>query len=101
MEGRRYFLPPLTEQEVAAQVRSILDRGLIPAIEHTSDPDPRHVYWSIWKLPLFDARTVQDVMQEVEGCAEAHPDSHVKLVGYDPRRQGQAIAFVVRHPLIG
>jgi len=92
------FLPPLTEEEIAAQVRHILDRGLIPAIEYTTDPRSRNVFWSMWKLPLFDSRTVEDVVSEVEACAEDHPDSYVKLVGYDRRKQGQVVAFVMRRP---
>jgi ribulose-bisphosphate carboxylase small chain len=92
------FLPPLTAAETAAQVDRILERGLVPAIEHTAEPGPRNVYWSMWKLPLFEARTSEEVLSEVEACVAAHPADYVKLIGYDPKRQGQVASFVVRRP---
>ncbi len=52
----------------------------------------------MWKLPLFEARTGQEVLAEIEACLQAHPDSFVKLNGYDPKRQGQAASFVVHRP---
>ena len=95
------YLPPLTDEEVGLQVRSILGRGLVAAIEHAADPGPRTGYWSMWKLPFFDARTVAEVLTEVAGCAAANPGSYVKIVGYDPHRQCQVASFVVRRPLSG
>jgi len=100
--ARRYetfsYLPPLTQGEIADQIDHILGRGLIPAIEHTTRPHPRDAFWSMWKLPLFEARTSQEVLAEIEACRRAHPGSFVKLNGYDPRRQRQAASFVVHRP---
>lgn len=92
------YLPRLSEEQLAAQIDYILGRDLVPAIEHAVDPGPRSVYWSMWKLPMFDATTADEVLSEITACAEAHPDSFVKLNGYDPKRQGQVASFVVRHP---
>ncbi|HYN18971.1 MAG TPA: ribulose bisphosphate carboxylase small subunit [Actinomycetes bacterium] len=96
--GTFSYLPPLSQDEIAAQVAHILASGLIPAIEHTTHPGPRDPFWSMWKLPLFGARTSQDVLAEIEACVKAHPDSFVKLNGYDPKRQSQVASFVVRRP---
>jgi ribulose-bisphosphate carboxylase small chain len=92
------FLAPLTDEEIALQIAGILEHALVPAIEHAADPGPRSVYWSMWKLPLFDARTAGDVLSEIEACAAANPQDYVKLIGYDPKRQGQVASFVVRRP---
>jgi ribulose-bisphosphate carboxylase small chain len=92
------FLPPLTEEQLLRQIGYILDRGLIPAVEHTSEPGPRNVYWSMWGLPLFGTRTVEEVLATVNACAAACPADLVRLIGYDPRRQGQVASFVVRRP---
>ena len=92
------FLAPLTDEETALQIDNILKQGLVPAIEHTSAPGPRSVYWSMWKLPLFEVRTAGEVLSEIEACAAAHPQDYVKLIGYDPKRQGQVASFVVRRP---
>ena len=91
------YLPPLTREEQAAQISALLGRGLVPAIEHTDSPAPGNHYWRLWKLPLFDARAAGEVLAEVEACAEANPNDYVKVIGYDPRTQGQ-VAFVVRTP---
>ena len=99
---RRYgtfsYLPPFTDDQLVGQVEAILRQGLVPAIEHTERPAPRDAYWSMWKLPLFDARTGQEVLDELQACRRAHPDSYVKLNGYDPSRQCQAASFVVHRP---
>jgi ribulose-bisphosphate carboxylase small chain len=92
------YLPPLTHGEIVKQIDHILDLGLIPAIEHTTRPDFRDAFWSMWKLPLFDVRTSREVLAEIEACARGHPDAFVKLNGYDPKRQRQVASFVVHHP---
>lgn len=92
------YLPPLSDEELALQVGSILERRLVPAIEYATDPGPRTVYWSMWKLPLFDAATAGEVLAEVDACERAHPEAFVKLTGYDAKRQGQVASFVVRRP---
>jgi ribulose-bisphosphate carboxylase small chain len=92
------YLPPLTDEQVAAQTLSILQRGLIPAIEHTTDPGPRNTYWSLWRLPLFDAPTPEEVLAEIESCAQANPQAYVRLTGFDSKRGGTVASFVVRRP---
>jgi ribulose-bisphosphate carboxylase small chain len=100
--ARRYgtfsYLPPFSDDELVRQVDAILRQGLVPAIEHTERPDPRDAYWNMWKLPLFEARSGQEVLAELQACRRAHPSSFVKLNGYDPTRQGQAASFVVHRP---
>ena len=96
--GTFSYLPPLTPEEIVAQIDHILASGLIPAIEHTTRPDPRDSYWSMWKLPLFEARDGQAVLAEIQACVQANPASFVRLNGYDPKRQSQAASFVVHRP---
>jgi Ribulose bisphosphate carboxylase small subunit len=92
------YLPGLSDEQVARQVEYILRQGLVPAVEYTMEPGPRNVYWSMWGLPMFEVRTVEEVMASIVACAEAYPGGFVKLIGYDPRRQGQVASFVVRKP---
>ncbi len=92
------YLPPLGEEEIAAQIEHILKLSLVPSVEYTIEPAARTEFWSMWKLPLFEARTATDVLKEIEACARANPVAFVKLNGYDPRRQGQIVSFVVRRP---
>lgn len=92
------YLPPLSDDELALQVESILERRLVPAVEYATDPGARTVYWSMWKLPMFGATTADEVLAEVDACARTHPEAFVKLTGYDAKRQGQVASFVARRP---
>jgi ribulose-bisphosphate carboxylase small chain len=93
------FLPPMTEAQVAKQIQYVLENGWIPNIEYTDQPGPTNTYWSFWRLPLFNARTSADVLAEIEACKAANPGCYVKINGYDNRRQGQVLSFVVYQPL--
>ena len=76
----------------------MLQRGLVPAIEYVDRPTASDHYWTMWKLPLFDARAAEDVLAEIEACKAANPHHFIKLLGYDRRRQTQAMSFVVGRP---
>jgi len=92
------YLPQMDRLQVAKQIQYLLTEGLIPAIEYVREPNPSDHYWSMWKLPLFDARAAEDVLAEIEACKTAHPDCFIKLIGYDRRRQTQPVSFVVHQP---
>ena len=92
------YLPRPDEAQVAKQITYLLDQGLIPAIEYARDPRPRDHYWSMWKLPLFETRDAAGVQAEISACTAAHPDSFIKLIGYDRRRQTRTVSLVVHQP---
>jgi ribulose-bisphosphate carboxylase small chain len=92
------YLPALSSAEVEAQVRSILHRDLVVAIEHTRNVDPRDHYWTLWGLPLFDVRAPSPVLAAIEECIRSNPGDYVRINGYDARRQGQVASFVVHRP---
>jgi ribulose-bisphosphate carboxylase small chain len=92
------YLPELTRDEVAAQVRAIVERGYTVGIEVTDRPDPYDHYWTLWNLPLFQVRDPDAVLAELEACRAENPDKFIRVNGYDPIRQGQAAAFVVHRP---
>jgi ribulose-bisphosphate carboxylase small chain len=92
------YLPELTQEEVEAQIRSILERNLVVAIEHTPVVDPRDHYWSLWNLPLFDVHDVDVVLEEIRECRRANPGQYIRVNGYDSLRQGQVVSFVVHRP---
>lgn len=92
------YLPALMTQQILRQVHYLLRQGLVPAIEYVEMPAARDHYWTMWKLPLFEARAAEDVLAEIEACKTANPHSYIKLIGYDRRRQTQAVSFVVNRP---
>ena len=101
-QGTFSFLPDLTDEQIAAQVRYALDRGWAISLEHTDDPHPRNSYWTMWGQPLFDLAAGESdvVMRELRACREALPDHYVKLAAYDASftRQTTALAFIVQRP---
>lgn len=92
------YLPELSPVEVEAQIRSIVERGLVVAIEHAPRVDPRDHYWALWGLPLFDVSDPALVLAAIAECHDAHPGDHVRVNGYDALRQGQVASFVVHRP---
>jgi ribulose-bisphosphate carboxylase small chain len=92
------YLPGLSAEQLAQQIRSILRRRLVVGIEFSSAPDPRDHYWAMWKLPLFDTDDPAAVLAELDACRRANPDAYIKINGYDPVRQGQVVSFVAVRP---
>jgi len=101
-QGTFSFLPDLTDEQIAAQIRYALERGWAMSVEYTDDPHPRNPYWEMWGLPMFDlpVEDVALVMREVRACREAYPNHYVKVIAYDASygRQTTALSFIVNRP---
>jgi ribulose-bisphosphate carboxylase small chain len=95
--GTFSYLPPMSAERIQAQVAYLLKRGWSPAIEHAEPQNAGGSYWTMWKLPLFGERSVEQVLAEAEACHRAHPDHVVRLIGYDNVRQTLGTAFTVPH----
>jgi ribulose-bisphosphate carboxylase small chain len=99
--GTFSYLLPMTDEQLRAQVANVVDRGLVPWVEYAKDPAPGDHLWNLWRLPMTDLPGLDQVLAEIDACAEANPAANVRLVGYDPTRQNQAVAFVARLPRAG
>ncbi|ERN41417.1 ribulose bisphosphate carboxylase small subunit [Rubidibacter lacunae KORDI 51-2] len=99
---RRYetlsYLPPLTDQQIAKQIQFMLEKGFIPAVEFEEEPTPYNHHWTLWKLPLFDATSAQEVVNEVRECRSENPNSYIRVIGFDNIRQCQMVSFIVYKP---
>lgn len=100
--GAFSYLPPLSDDEIAAQVRYALLRGWPVSIEHTDDPHPRNIYWNMWGLPLFDLDEPDGVLAEINACRNTFPGDYVRVLAYDARlgRQTTAMQFLVQRPAV-
>jgi ribulose-bisphosphate carboxylase small chain len=100
--GAFSYLPELTDDEIAAQVRHALLRGWPVSIEHTTDPHPRNIYWEMWGLPLFDLTEPDGVMAEINACRSTFPEHYVRVLAYDASlgRQTTAMQFLVQRPTL-
>jgi len=99
-QGTFSYLPPLTDEQIRAQIRYCLDRGWAMSVEYTDDPHPRNCLWDMWGLPMFDLRDPAAILLEVNRCREAQPHCYVRLNAYDSTlgRQTTALSFVVQRP---
>jgi ribulose-bisphosphate carboxylase small chain len=99
-QGTFSYLPDLTDEEIAAQVRYGIDNGWAAAIEFTDDPHPRNVYWHMWGMPMFDIRDPAAALHEVRRCREAFPNHYVRVSLFDPKltRMTTALQFMVHRP---
>jgi ribulose-bisphosphate carboxylase small chain len=72
-----------------------VSKGWNPAIEHTEPENAFSHYWYMWKLPMFGETDVDKILAEADACHKAHPNNHVRLVGYDNYAQSQGAAMVI------
>lgn len=89
------YLPPMDAGQIRKQVAYMVERGWNCAIEHVEPLRAAETYWYLWKLPMFGERDVDTVMNELTACRNANPGHHVRLVGYDNKRQTQGLAMAV------
>ena len=99
---RRYgtlsYLPPLNDQQIEQQIDYCLQMGYIPAVEFNETSDPTVYYWTMWKLPLFDASNTRAVLNEVQACRSEYGNCFIRVVGFDNVKQCQAVSFIVHKP---
>jgi ribulose-bisphosphate carboxylase small chain len=89
------YLPAMTTAQIRAQVEYIVARGWNPGIEHTEPENAMDNYWYMWKLPMFGEVDVDTILTECEACHEAHPDNHVRLLGFDNYAQSVGASMVI------
>jgi ribulose-bisphosphate carboxylase small chain len=89
------YLPAMSPEHIRKQVEYIVARGWSAAVEHTEPEHTAGSYWYMWKLPMFGETSVDKILAEAEACRRAHPDHHVRLIGYDKYKQSLGAAMVV------
>lgn len=92
------YLPALTAEEIEKQIQYFLDNNLVIGIEYTFRPDPALAFWDWWKLPLFNMRSVNEIVAEIEACKTQNPQTYIRITSYDNTRQTQVMSFVVHRP---
>jgi ribulose-bisphosphate carboxylase small chain len=92
------YLPPLTDAQIERQIAYILKQGYFPAIEFDEESNPETYYWTLWKLPLFNATSTQEVLGEVQACRSEYPNCYIRVVGFDNVKQCQIASFIVHKP---
>ena len=92
------YLPPLSDEQIMRQVQYILDKGYIPGVEFSEESEPTQHFWTLWKLPLFNAKSTSDVLNEVRSCRSDYSNCYIRVVGFDNIKQCQVLSFIVHKP---
>ncbi len=85
-QGAFSFLPDLSDEQIAKQVKYCLDNRWAVNVEYTDDPHPRNSYWEMWGHPMFDLKDPAGVMLEVNECRKTFPNHYVRLSAFDDTR---------------
>ncbi len=99
-QGTFSYLPPLSDEQISAQIEYALKNEWSVSIEFTDDPHPRNTYWEMWGLPMFDLSDPAPAIAELRKCRETYPNHYIKINAYDrrARRQTTALSFIVNRP---
>ncbi len=89
------YLPKMDDAGIRKQVAYIVSKGWNPAIEHTEPENSISNYWYMWKLPMFGETDIDTILSEASACHKAHPNNHVRLVGFDNYTQSQGASMVI------
>jgi ribulose-bisphosphate carboxylase small chain len=92
------YLPALNDAQINKQIQYILDQGYIAGVEFSDSSAPEQHYWTLWKLPLFNATTTQEVLTEIRACRSENPNAYVRVMGFDNIKQCQVLSFIVGKP---
>jgi ribulose-bisphosphate carboxylase small chain len=99
-QGTFSYLPPLTDDQIKAQIQYCLDNGWAVSVEYTDDPHPRNFLWDMWGLPMFDMKDPAAILLEINRCREANPNRYIRVNAYDSTlgRQTTALQYIVQRP---
>lgn len=99
-QGTFSYLPPLTDDEIRAQIDYALANEWPISIEHTDDPHPRNVYWEMYGQPMFDERNSEKIMAELGKARQEFGSEYIKINAFDRSlgRQTLALSFIVNRP---
>lgn len=89
------YLPVMDVDRIRKQIEYIVSKGWNPGIEHTEPKNAFGHFWYMWKLPLFGETDVDIILSEIESCHMAHPDNHVRLLGFDNFTQSAGASMVI------
>jgi len=99
-QGTFSFLPDLTDEQIAKQIKYCINNGWAVSVEYTDDPHPRNTYWEMWGMPMFDLKDPAGIMLEVNDCRKAFPNHYVRVNAFDAANgvESLRLSFMVNRP---
>ncbi|KAK1322653.1 hypothetical protein QJS10_CPA02g01489 [Acorus calamus] len=55
-------------------------------------------YWTLWKLPMFGCKDPAQVLNEIQECKQAYPNTYIRCLAFNSQKQGQCMSFVIQKP---
>nr|CAH10356.1 ribulose 1,5 bisphosphate carboxylase/oxygenase, small subunit [Limonium gibertii] len=104
------YLPPLDREGLANEISYLMRMGWVPCLEFEVGEAYIHReyhnlpgyydgrYWTMWKLPMYGCTDPAQVLKEVDECSKLYPHAHIRILGFDNKRQVQCISFIAYKP---
>ncbi len=99
-QGAFSFLPELTDEQIAKQIKYCINNGWAVSVEYTDDPHPRNTYWEMWGMPMFDLKDPAGIMLEVNDCRKAFSNHYIRVNAFDASNgvESLRLSFIVNRP---
>ena len=99
-QGQFSFLPPLTDEQISAQIKYALKNGWAIGIEYTDDPHPRNTFWEMFGNPMFDLKDPAGILLEINECRKTYPNLYIRVSAFNATRgvESPAMSFIVNRP---
>ncbi len=99
-QGQFSFLPPLTDEQISAQIKYALTNGWAIGIEYTDDPHPRNTYWEMFGNPMFDLKDPAGILMEINNCRKTFPNHYVRVTAFNSIRgvESPTMSYIVNRP---
>ena len=101
-QGQFSFLPPLTDEQLTAQIKYALDMGWSLGIEYTDDPHPRNTYWEMFGNPMFDMKDPAGILMEVNNARKTFPNHYIRCTAFSAIRGVESVtmSYIVNRPKV-
>jgi ribulose-bisphosphate carboxylase small chain len=99
-QGQFSFLPPLTDEQILAQIKYALNHGWSINVEFTDNPHPRNTYWEMWGLRVPDLKDPDAIMHEINECRKVYPNHYVRVTAIEITRGMEIpkMSYIVNRP---
>jgi ribulose-bisphosphate carboxylase small chain len=104
------YLPPLSPQQLEAQLLYALQQGWRVQLEFLEGPNSADLYWQTWIVPpaRINSTTNQPepltagyLAAQIEACARRHPYAHIRASAFNSASQQIELSFIARTPQEG
>ena len=99
-QGQFSFLPPLTDEQITAQIKYALSKGWALGIEYTDDPHPRNTYGEMFGNPMFDLKDPAGILLEINTARKTFPNRYIRVTAFSAIRGVESVtmSYIVNRP---